>query len=310
VARVAGSTQLETGGGSILLTQVQGPLHASTGAGTITAWFASDGKVGKLTGASQLESGQGDIVVYLPRGLPVTIEATIEMAGDHRIEAEPSWPLKITYSNSGAGRVLRGECTLNGGGEVLRLKTASGNIRLKHSDTEPEIRLNQQQMKELQRRLELQRQRFVEQERRIEQQVKAQVQQVERQFERMEAQLEQKVKEREHETGRWEEWERRLEEMWLGSIRVDSETQQQKLIHTARPAYPDVARQAGIEGTVRLRAVIGKDGSVESLKVLSGHPVLVNVAREAVRRWRYQPTLVDGKPVNVLTTITVEFRLQ
>src|SRR6266849_188311 len=97
ILHVAGPTQLETGGGSIFLTMVEGPVHASTGVGSITAWFWKEGpaepsgtpKPRKVFAASQLTTRQGDIVVYLPRELAVTIEAIIEMAADHRIEADP-----------------------------------------------------------------------------------------------------------------------------------------------------------------------------------------------------------------------------
>jgi protein TonB len=71
-----------------------------------------------------------------------------------------------------------------------------------------------------------------------------------------------------------------------------------------------VARQAGVEGTVRLKAIIARDGSVQALKVISGEPVLANAAVEAVRKWRYRPTVMEGKPVAVVTTVTVEFQLK
>jgi len=302
ILRVAGPTQLVTSGGSIFLTKVQGAVRASTAAGTITAWFTPEGN---LFGASQLESRQGDIAVYLPRELPVTIEATIEMADEHRIDADPSFPLKVSYLDSGAGgRAVRGECALNGGGQVLRLKTVAGNIRLKFSDTEPQIRLNQQQMEQLRRRLELQ-QRLFEHLRQHGQQLQAQIEQ---QVEHIEKQLQQ-AEGRERQAGRLEDWARKLEEIWWGGLRVNADKQQQKLVHSVRPVYPDAAKQAGIEGTVRLKAIIAKDGTVQDLKVLSGDPALVNAAAEAVRQWRYQPTLLEGKPVSVVTTVTVEFRL-
>ena len=96
----------------------------------------------------------------------------------------------------------------------------------------------------------------------------------------------------------------------MGGVRVDPDVQQQKLIQSVQPVYPDVARQVGIEGTVRLKIIIAKDGRVRDLKVLSGEPVLVNASTEAVRKWRYQPMVIDGKPVSVVTTVTLEFRLK
>jgi len=66
---------------------------------------------------------------------------------------------------------------------------------------------------------------------------------------------------------------------------------------------------ARIQGAVRLEAVIGTDGTVQNLKVLAGHPLLVKAATDAVSRWRYQPTLLNGEPVEVLTEVLVTFNL-
>ncbi|MGH9593021.1 MAG: DUF4097 family beta strand repeat-containing protein, partial [Bryobacteraceae bacterium] len=131
VLRVAGPMQLESNGGSIFLTHVENEVRASTDAGTITAWLSP---LHKLMGASQLESGHGDIVVYVPRDMPVTIEATIDAGNDHRIVADPSLPLKINYITTESGRQMHGQCEINGGGEVLRLRTVSGNIQLRYAD--------------------------------------------------------------------------------------------------------------------------------------------------------------------------------
>lgn len=82
-----------------------------------------------------------------------------------------------------------------------------------------------------------------------------------------------------------------------------------KLIRQPQPIYPPLARQARIQGTVRLEAVISRDGTIENLTVLSGHPLLISAAMEAVRQWRYQPTLLNGVPVEVETTVEVHFTL-
>lgn len=92
-------------------------------------------------------------------------------------------------------------------------------------------------------------------------------------------------------------------------IRVGGNVQQAKLIHAPRPVYPALAKQARIQGTVRLQAIIAKDGSIQELQVLQGHPLLVQSALDAVRQWRYQPTLLNGEPVEVVTTIDVVFTL-
>lgn len=82
-----------------------------------------------------------------------------------------------------------------------------------------------------------------------------------------------------------------------------------KLIFQPRPVYPQLARQARIQGTVRLQALISKDGVIDNLTVLSGHPLLIPAALDAVRQWRYQPTMLNGRPVEVETTIDVTFTL-
>ena len=92
-------------------------------------------------------------------------------------------------------------------------------------------------------------------------------------------------------------------------IRVGGQVQTAKLINKVQPVYPPLAKQARIQGTVRLQAIIAKDGSVVELQVLSGHPLLQQAALDAVRQWRYQPTLLNGEPVEVVTTIDVIFTL-
>ena len=82
-----------------------------------------------------------------------------------------------------------------------------------------------------------------------------------------------------------------------------------KLVNQVTPVYPPLARQARISGIVRLEAVIGRDGRIKSLHVAAGHPLLVQAALEAVRQWVYQPTLLNGEPVEVLTQIEVNFKL-
>jgi protein TonB len=92
-------------------------------------------------------------------------------------------------------------------------------------------------------------------------------------------------------------------------IRQGGAVQAAKLVNRVQPVYPPLARQTRISGTVRLHALISKTGSVESLEVLSGHPLLVRAAMDAVQQWRYQPTLLNGEPVEVDTTIDVIFSL-
>jgi protein TonB len=92
-------------------------------------------------------------------------------------------------------------------------------------------------------------------------------------------------------------------------IRVGGQVQQANLINQIRPVYPPLARQARIQGTVRLQAIIDKQGNVVQLEVLQGHPLLVQSALDAVRQWRYRPTMLNGEPVEVVTTVDVIFSL-
>jgi periplasmic protein TonB len=92
-------------------------------------------------------------------------------------------------------------------------------------------------------------------------------------------------------------------------IRVGGNVQQAMLIKQPRPPYPPLAKQARIQGVVRLNAIIGKDGLIQNLQVVSGHPLLVPAALEAVKQWQYKPTLLNSEPVEVVTQIDVNFTL-
>jgi periplasmic protein TonB len=81
------------------------------------------------------------------------------------------------------------------------------------------------------------------------------------------------------------------------------------LIYRVQPSYPTLARQARIQGSVQLRAIISKNGTIENLSILSGHAMLVASAIEAVKQWRYRPYLLNGEPIEVETEITVNFVL-
>jgi protein TonB len=92
-------------------------------------------------------------------------------------------------------------------------------------------------------------------------------------------------------------------------VRVSQGVSQGLLVHQVKPSYPPLARQARIQGTVVLQAVIGKDGNIQGLKVVSGHPMLAPAALEAVKQWKYKPYYLNGEPVEVDTTINVNFTL-
>jgi protein TonB len=92
-------------------------------------------------------------------------------------------------------------------------------------------------------------------------------------------------------------------------VRVSQGVSQGLLIHQVKPAYPPLARQARIQGSVVLQAVIAKDGTIQGLHVVSGHPMLAPAAVDAVKQWRYKPYFLNGEPVEVETQITVNFTL-
>ena len=92
-------------------------------------------------------------------------------------------------------------------------------------------------------------------------------------------------------------------------IKVGGNVQSAKLVRQPRPVYPPLAKQARISGVVKLSAIISKDGTIQHLEVISGHPLLVPAALEAVKQWVYQPTLLNGEPVEVQTQIDVDFTL-
>jgi TonB family protein len=94
-----------------------------------------------------------------------------------------------------------------------------------------------------------------------------------------------------------------------GPLRVEGNVQAAKIIKRVQPEYPEEARSTHISGTVRLHVIIGKDGRMKSLEVVSGHPMLQQAALNAVRQWQYQQTLLNGEPVEIDTTIDVIFSL-
>ena len=95
-----------------------------------------------------------------------------------------------------------------------------------------------------------------------------------------------------------------------GPLKLSESVVQAQLISRIEPRYPPLALETRTQGTVRLRAIISRDGRITALEVISGHPLLVQAALEAVRQWRYRPTLLNGEPVEVETSITVNFQLE
>ncbi len=289
---VAGPMEVETSGGSICLTRVAGSVRAQTAGGTITAWInpdaASRGGSVQLAGASQLASGAGDIVVFLPRNLAATIDATVETGGKNRIQADPDLPLSIQLEGA-VGGMVRATGMLNGGGALLKLRTGVGKIRLQFLDSD--IALRESLMRE--------------------------------QVERINARL----SEAQSGSTPWAEspeppeppeetssaWYGKLmdgiENLLRGGVHEEPGELQKRVTYSPSPAYPALARQTGIQGIVRLQVRVSKEGRVEILKILEGEPVLANAAIAAVKQWRYKKALVNKQPVNVISEVTFNFQL-
>jgi TonB family protein len=329
VLRVSGPMQLDSNGGSIFLTRVENTVHASTGTGSITAWLSP---TVKIAGSSQLESGHGDIVVYVPRDLQMTIEATIDTAAGHHIAADPSLAMKTTYHTGESGKQVRGVCDINGGGEVLKLRAMEGNIQLRYLDDAV-----------FQHTQEL-----------VEQQVRQEFENAQKNFQIF---MQQNMQDLQRLQYNWTQdasgqtivaspgqpaiaptapitissaprpaaapapaqppppaqpdglWIR-LGEYWWGGVRVDPAEQETRRVKEVKPVYPDIARQAGIEGIVSMRVVINKDGAVEKVEVQSGEQALRQAAETAVRQWRYRPFMLHGNAVPVVTIVNMKFQIQ
>jgi TonB family protein len=93
-------------------------------------------------------------------------------------------------------------------------------------------------------------------------------------------------------------------------IRVGANVQAANLIGKVDPVYPPLAEQARIQGTVRFMVIIGKDGRFANIQLVSGHPLLVQAAKDALEQYVYKPTLLNGQPVEVVTQVDVPFTLQ
>jgi protein TonB len=92
-------------------------------------------------------------------------------------------------------------------------------------------------------------------------------------------------------------------------VRVSQGVSEGLLLRKVAPTYPPLARQARIQGSVVLQAIISKTGTIENLSVIQGHPMLVQYAIDAVKQWRYRPYMLNGEAVQVDTQITVNFTL-
>src|ERR1700722_4900997 len=292
IITVSGPKEVESDGGSICLTHVAGSVQAATAGGTIQAWInpdatSSGGKV-SLPGASQLSSGAGDITVFLPRNLAANIDALVENGGLSRIDADPALFLSIQPTgNRGAGAV-RATGALNGGGEVLKLRTTVGKIRLQFLDADTGLRDSL----------------IREQRERIDRKHESDILPVKASAPNPKA-VEPPAP---GETSDWlESWMDKLEIALLGGLREDSSDFFKRLTAAPHPAYPELAKRAHIQGVVKLQVKVKTDGSIEVQKILQGEPVLADAAIEAVKRWRANPATINGTRVETISTVTFDF---
>jgi TonB family protein len=292
VMYVSGPIELESSSGSICLTRVAGALQAATSGGTITAWInpdsPSEGGNVHLAGPSQLASGNGDIIVFLPRNLAVTIDATVTNGGLHRIEADPSLHFIVQASNSLTGPV-HATAVLNGGGPPLKLRSTAGKIRLQYLDSEVALRdsLIREQIERISQRIPDFKPDYMD--RKIDESLV--------------------IGTSEAKTDWLESWLNSLEIAVRGGMTEDAEDFQKRLINFPKPSYPALAQRAGLQGFVKLQVRVKKDGSVEVQKLLEGEPALADAAIAAVKQWRARPALINGKQVEVISTVTFNFQL-
>lgn len=293
---VSGPMEVESSSGSICLTRVAGAVQAATSGGTITAWISPDsstsGGAVHLAGPSQLASGAGDIIVFLPRNLAANIDATVETGGERRIEADPALALTILATANRATGPVHAIGALNGGGPVLKLRTSAGKIRLQYLDTEAALR--DSLIREQQARIAMINLDGLQTEH-------PNLTQLPPAF---------PASPPPESKGDWlDAWMDRLEIAFTGSVREDFDDFQKRLMYSPRPSYPALAKRAGIQGLVRLQVRIKKNETVEVEKVLEGEPVLADAAVTTVKLWRAKPALVNSKPVEVVSVVTFNFQL-
>src|SRR5712691_10721006 len=284
VMYVSGPMEVESSGGSICLTRVAGALQAATSGGTITAWINPDPPSGggavRLGGASQLASGNGDIVVFLPRNLAATIDATVTTGGLRHIEADPSLHFTIQASDSLTGPV-HATAVLNGGGPQLKLRSTAGKIRLQFLDSEVALR---------------------------ESLIREQIERISQRIPEYKPEYKDAITDAsaaappdDLKTDWLERWIFDLERKFRGGVRENPDEFQKRVLNAPKPSYPTLAQRAGLQGIVKLQVRVMKDGRVEVQKLLEGDPTLADAAITAVKQWRAKPIWMNGEAIEVIS---------
>jgi hypothetical protein len=288
---VSGPMEVESSAGSICLTRVAGTVRAATAGGSIRAWINPDtpssGGTVHLAGVSQLTSGNGDIVVFLPRNLAADIDAIVESGGERRIDADPALALTMQH---GPGSV-HAVAALNGGGAPLKLRTTSGTIHLRFLDSE--IALRNSLIRDQKERLS-----------------EHGVQLLPTGFDASDATQTQVGSASSEDKGDWlDSWLDRLQIAFTGGVREDSDEFMKHVVANPKPNYPEIAMRAGVQGYVKLQVRATRNGHIEVEKLIDGAPSLADAAIEALNQWRVDPAWVVAKRGDVISTVTFNFQL-
>jgi hypothetical protein len=288
---VSGPMEVESSAGSICLTRVAGTVRAATAGGSIRAWINPDapssGGTVHLAGVSQLTSGNGDIVVFLPRNLAADIDAIVESGGERRIDADPALALTMQH---GPGSV-HAVAALNGGGAPLKLRTTSGTIHLRFLDSE--IALRNSLIRDQKERLS-----------------EHGVQLLPTGFDASDAAQTQMGSGSSEDKGDWlDSWLDRLQIAFTGGVREDSDEFMKHVVANPKPNYPEIAMRAGVQGYVKLQVRATRNGHIEVEKLIDGAPSLADAAIEALNQWRVDPVWVIAKRGDVISTVTFNFQL-
>jgi TonB family protein len=379
VWRLAGPARIETGAGSIFLAGVASPVRATTGAGGITALFSpaalpapappalappastpgsqsapTPPRTPRSSTLAEFQCNGGDLVVFLPKDISLTLDASIQGGDNYRMLIDPSFALQLKSDDLVSGKAIRAEGVMGAGGPLLLLRAVSGNILIRpvegqeamalpalpaapvqapprrHSDWKHPEEWNDGSLNQLEISIaQMQSQLEVRQEA-LESYASAQELQAMRMARR--SALERRAEEaraaasagtsglqssRDIEYNWSSDQLSHMEELreqfaaWLTDHVIISAAQMRpRLIRRVDPVYPAKAHELGLGGAVRLRVAVARNGSIEDVKALSGHPLLAEAATDAVKQWRYLPTVLNGKPVPVLTVLTIVFRRQ
>ena len=215
----------------------------------------------RLPGPSQLASRSGDIVVFIPRNISMTVDVTVDSGGPGRIEADPSLPLNIQTRPDGPVHAF---ASLNGGGAPLKLHTTGGKVQLQYLDAQ--LSLRQSLLNEEKQRLAEKLNEYTV--------TPVSLSSAPPATPNSASLLPPDAK---------EDWfdiaKNRIIVTFMGSLRQDEKEFKRHLVKYPKPEYPALARRAGIQGLVILQVRMKTDGSLVVEKVIEGEPALADAAR-------------------------------